>query len=101
MSDSDIQCLLWKPQLGNKSQSEYGSTGGDCALSSCSIGEHRDEEDQFMEEQLILDQWEAPSSQTSSVAGSSDQYTYTEDLKQLEANRPQIRPPWWKPLYPR
>ena len=77
MSDSDTQCHLWKPHLGNKNQSEYGSTGGDCALTSCSRGEHREEDDQFMEEQLILDQWEAPSNTTSSVAGSSDQYTYT------------------------
>ena len=92
MSDSDTQCHLWKPQLGNKSQSEYGSTGGDCALTSCSRGEHRDEEDHFMEEQLVLDQWAAPSN-TSSVAGSSDRYTHTEDLKQLETNCPQIPPP--------
>ena len=62
-------------------------------LSSCSRGEHRDEEDQFMEEQLVLDQWAAPSNTTSSVAGSSDRYTYTEDLKQLETNCPQIPPP--------
>ena len=96
MSDSDIQCLLWKPQLGNKSQSEYGSTWGDCALSTCSRGEHRDEEDQFMEEQLILDQLAAPSNTTLSVAGSSDRYTYTEDLKQLEAIPKANRPNRWR-----
>jgi len=46
-----------------------------------------------MEEQLILDQLAAPSNTTLSVVGSSDRYTYTEDLKQLEANCPQIPPP--------